>query len=98
MREQHVLTLMDALNRMTAQPAGRLGTAAKGRIEVGADADVTVFDAARAIDRATFQDPAQYSEGIRFVLVAGTPVVRDGAPVEGAAPGKGVRRKSGSEQ
>ena len=97
-REQHVLTLMDALNRMTAEPAGRLGIAAKGRIEVGADADVTVFDAARVIDRATFQDPAQYSEGIRFVLVAGTPVVRDGAPVEGAAPGKGVRRKSGSEQ
>ena len=97
-REQHVLTLMDALNRMTAKPAGRLGIAAKGRIEVGADADVTVFDAARVIDRATFQDPAQYSEGIRFVLVAGTPVVRDGAPVEGAAPGKGVRRKSGSEQ
>ncbi|MGP8246789.1 MAG: amidohydrolase family protein [Bryobacteraceae bacterium] len=91
-REQHALTLMDALNRMTALPAARLGIATKGRIEVGADADVTVFDAARVIDRATFQDPAQYSEGMRFVLVGGTPVVRDGGLVESAVPGRGLRR------
>jgi dihydroorotase len=91
-REQHVISLMDALNRMTALPAARLGISTKGRIQVGADADVAVFDPARVIDRATFQDPAQYSEGMRFVLVAGTPVVRNGALVEGVNPGKGLRR------
>jgi N-acyl-D-aspartate/D-glutamate deacylase len=91
-REQHIITLMDALNRMTALPAARLSISTKGRIEVGADADVAVFDPARVIDRATFQDPAQYSEGMRFVLVAGTPVVRNGALVEGVNPGKGLRR------
>jgi dihydroorotase len=93
-REQHAITLMDALNRMTALPAGRLGMTTKGRIQAGADADVTVFDPARVIDRATFQDPAQYSEGIRFVVVGGTPVVRDGALVDGVTPGKSLRRKT----
>jgi dihydroorotase len=91
-REQHVLTLMDALRRMTLAPADRLGTAAKGRIAVGADADLAVFDAARVTDRATFENPAQYSEGMVYVLVNGVPVVRDGALVEGVAPGRGVRR------
>ncbi len=91
-REQHTLTLMEALRRMTVMPAGRLGLKSKGRIAVGADADLTVFDPARVIDRATFQNPAQYSEGIEYVLVNGTPVVSRSALVEGAAPGKGVRR------
>jgi dihydroorotase len=91
-REQHTLTLMEALRRMTVMPAGRLGLKSKGRIAVGADADLTVFDPARVTDRATFQNPAQYSEGIEYVIVNGTPVVSHGALVEGAAPGKGVRR------
>jgi N-acyl-D-aspartate/D-glutamate deacylase len=83
---------MEALRRMTVMPAGRLGLKSKGRIAVGADADLTVFDPARVTDRATFQNPAQYSEGIEYVIVNGTPVVSHGALVEGAAPGKGVRR------
>jgi dihydroorotase len=91
-REQHVLTLMDALRRMTVAPADRLGMQAKGRIAVGADADMAVFDAARVTDRATFENPAQYSEGMVYVLVNGVPVVRGGALVEGVAPGRGVRR------
>ena len=91
-REEHVLSLMDAVRRMTVMPADRLGLKNKGRLAVGADADITVFDAARVIDRATFEKPAQYSEGIEYVLVDGTPVVNRGELVEGVLPGKGVRR------
>jgi N-acyl-D-aspartate/D-glutamate deacylase len=91
-REQHVLTLMEALRKMTAAPAERLGIRSKGRIAVGADADLAVFDAARVMDRATFENPAQYAEGMVHVLVNGVPVVRDGSPVIGVAPGRGLRR------
>jgi dihydroorotase len=91
-REQHVLTLMEALRKMTLAPADRLAIESKGRIAVGADADIAVFDAARVTDRATFENPAQYSEGMRYVLVNGVPVVRNGSLVEGIAPGRGVRR------
>ena len=91
-REQHALTLMDAVRKMTVMPADRLGIRTKGRMAVGADADITVFDAARVIDRATFENPAQYSEGIEYVLVNGTLVVKGGELVEGVAPGLAVRR------
>jgi N-acyl-D-aspartate/D-glutamate deacylase len=64
----------------------------KGRLAVGADADVTIFDPARVIDRATFAEPARSSDGIQHVLVGGTFVVRDGALVDTARPGKPVRR------
>jgi N-acyl-D-aspartate/D-glutamate deacylase len=91
-REQHALTLMEALRKMTLAPAGRLGIHSKGRIAVGADADLAVFDAARVIDRATFENPAQYAAGMVYVLVNGVPVVRDSSLVEGVAPGRGLRR------
>lgn len=91
-REQHALTLMDALRKMTAMPADRLGMPEKGRIAVGADADITVFDPARVIDRATFEKPARYSEGIPYVLVNGTLAVNHGELVDGVAPGQPVRR------
>ena len=91
-REQHALSLMDALRKMSLLPAERLGIQSKGRLQVGADADVTVFDPERVIDKATFENPAQYSEGIPFVVVNGTLVVRDGKLVEGVAPGRGVRK------
>ena len=91
-REQHALTLMDALRKMTVMPADRLGMKNKGRIAVGADADITVFDPATVIDRATFENPAQYSEGIPYVLVNGTLVVNRGQLVEGVFPGQGLRR------
>jgi N-acyl-D-aspartate/D-glutamate deacylase len=91
-REEHALTLMDALRKMTAMPADRLGIQSKGRIAVGADADITVFDAARVVDRATFENPAQYSEGIPYVLVNGILVVKGGELVEGVQPGRPVRR------
>lgn len=96
-REQQVVSLMDAIRKMSLLPAQRLekvvpGMRLKGRIKVGADADITVFDPATVIDRATFEQPAQYSTGIRHVLVGGVFVVRDETIVEGVKPGKAIRR------
>jgi len=90
-REQHALGLMDALRKMSLMPAQRLGIQTKGRLQVGADADITVFDPDKVIDRATFENPAQYSEGVSYVLVNGTFVVKDGRLQEGVAPGRGLR-------
>lgn len=64
----------------------------KGRLRVGADADITVFDAATVIDRATYEKPDQPSAGIVHVLVNGTRVVRAGELVPGALPGQAIRR------
>ena len=91
-REQKALTLMDALRKMAYMPAERLHLSNKGRIQPGADADVTVFDPERVLDKATFDNPAQYSEGIPYVLVAGQFVVRDGKIQENVLPGRGVRQ------
>lgn len=95
-RERGVLSLEDAIRKMTLLPAQRLEDVApamkrKGRIQVGADADLTLFDAARVIDVATFENPAQYSVGIVHVMVNGTFVVRDQQLVGGVAPGVAVR-------
>lgn len=95
-REKHLMPLMEALRKMTILPARRLegyvpGMKRKGRLAVGADADITVFDPATVIDRATFKEPTTPSAGIPFVLVNGTFVVRDGVIVKGAVPGKPVR-------
>jgi N-acyl-D-aspartate/D-glutamate deacylase len=95
-REEKTLDLMTALRKMTLMPAQRLQKRApmfkdKGRIREGADADITVFDPQRIIDKATFDDPLQYSSGIQFVLVNGVPVVSNGELVEGAFPGRPAR-------
>ena len=91
-REQHALSLMDAVRKMSLMPADRLGMRNKGRLAVGADADITIFDPARVTDRATFEKPAQYSEGIPFVIVNGSPVVERGELVKDLNPGQAVRR------
>ena len=64
---------------------------AKGRLRVGADADVTIFDAAKVIDRSTYREPAVPPDGIRYVIVGGVPVVAEGQAVKGVAPGRAVR-------
>jgi N-acyl-D-aspartate/D-glutamate deacylase len=95
-REEKALDLMTALRKMTLMPAQRLEKRApifkdKGRIRVGSDADITIFDPERIIDKATYEEPLQYSEGIQFVLVNGVAVVRDGQLVEGVFPGLAAR-------
>ena len=95
-REQKLLTLMDALRKMTLLPARRLEAVAtamknKGRVRVGADADLAIFDPQTVADSAKFGDPAKYSVGFRYVLVAGVPVVSDGQLQTGVSPGRAVR-------
>jgi N-acyl-D-aspartate/D-glutamate deacylase len=95
-REARALSLMDAIRKMTLMPAERLQNRApvmrrKGRLRVGADADVTVFDPARVIDRSTYAEPTLPAEGIAYVVVNGSLVVSKGALVDGVNPGLPVR-------
>lgn len=95
-RETKQLSLNEALRKMTLMPAQRLEKLApvfrnKGRLKVGADADVTVFDAATVSDRSTYKQPALPSVGFRHVIVNGVPVVTDGSVNGGVFPGQGMR-------
>ena len=95
-REKKALTLMDALTKMTLMPAQRLERRVpsmknKGRIRIGADADLTIFDPQSITDRSTFQEPAKYADGIKFVLVNGIPIVKDGQLQSGISPGRPIR-------
>jgi len=98
-REERALELMDALARMTIRPARRLepfvpAMANKGRIRVGADADLTIFDPETVIDRATYASPSLASEGFAFVLVNGVVVLDGGELVEGARPGRAIEGRA----
>jgi N-acyl-D-aspartate/D-glutamate deacylase len=95
-RDQGVLTLPDAVSKMTLMPARRLersapGMRRKGRLQRGADADIVVFDPEAVIDRATFATPDRRSEGMRYVMVAGHLVVSDGELVDDERPGRPIR-------
>ena len=88
--------LMDALRKMTLLPAQRLEARVpamrqKGRLRVGADADITIFDPAMVLDRSTYREPSLSPVGIQHVLVNGVSVVANGHAIEGVAPGKAVR-------
>ena len=95
-REMGVLSLMQALRKMTIMPARRLeefvpSMSRKGRVQVGADADITVFDPDVVIDNATFEHPMQYSSGFKHVLVGGIFVVKDGEFEKDSFPGKPIQ-------
>ena len=95
-REARALSLMDAIRKMTLLPAQRLEARVpamrqKGRLSVGADADITIFDAASVMDRSTYREPSLSPVGIQHVIVDGVSVVANGQAVEGVAPGKPVR-------
>lgn len=95
-REEKLLSLNEGLRKITLMPAQRLETIApafknKGRICVGADADITIFDPEKIIDKATYNEPAISSKGISYVLVNGTIVVNNGLLQEDLFPGKPVR-------
>jgi len=95
-RETHALSLMDAIRKMTLMPAQRLyarvpAMRQKGRLRVGADADITIFDPGAVMDRSTYREPSLSPAGIQHVIVNGVSVVANGQAVEGVAPGKAVR-------
>ena len=89
-REQRILTLEDAVRKMTGAVAERLSIGDRGELREGMYADVMLFDPNTIIDKATYEKPHQLSVGVRYVLVNGVPVVSDGK-VTGAKPGKIVR-------
>ena len=92
-REEKLLSLEEAVRRITSLPAGRLGLSDRGVLREGAFADITVFDPAAIASPATFTDPHQTSVGITYVLVNGRPVIENGEH-NGQLPGRALRRPS----
>jgi N-acyl-D-amino-acid deacylase len=86
-RDLGVLTLPEAIRRMTSLPASRLGFSDRGVIKTGAVADLVVLDPTRIADKSTYDEPWQLSVGVEHVLVAGQPVLSDGMPT-GRRPGR----------
>jgi len=89
-REAKLLSLEEAVRKMTSLPAQRVGLRERGILKAGFYADVVVFDPTTVIDKATFENPHQYSEGIQLVLVNGQPVWREGT-FAGNLPGRVLR-------
>ena len=97
-REEKTIGLMEAIRKMTLLPAKRMEKIApvmksKGRMQVGCDADITIFDPKTVRDKATFEKGLAFSEGIQHVLVNGVPVIKNGDTVEGVFPGEPVYGK-----
>ena len=89
-RDEKLLTLEDAIRKMTSRPAARVGLRDRGLLRPGMAADVAVFDPATIHDVATFEDPNHYSVGVKYVAVNGTLVVSDGH-ITDARPGRPLR-------
>jgi dihydroorotase/N-acyl-D-amino-acid deacylase len=89
-REEHLMSLEDAIRKFTSLPAGRMRLADRGVLKAGMWADVVVFDADSVRDKATFAEPNQLAEGMAWVLVNGVPVIADGKAT-GALPGRVLR-------
>jgi N-acyl-D-aspartate/D-glutamate deacylase len=95
-RQGHVIPLMEGLAKMTIDPARLLDAQApemqkKGRLQIGSDADITVFDPAKIIDTATISDPSSYSKGIDWVVVAGRIVKSPGGLFKEHIPGEPIK-------
>ena len=89
-REEKIMTLQEAVRRMTTLPASNLKLVKRGSLKVGNYADVVVFDPAQVQDKATFEMPHQYAEGINHVFVNGVQVLNNGNHT-GATPGRSIR-------
>jgi len=94
-REENVIDLNTAIEKMTLLPAKRLETIApkmrlKGRMQEGADADITIFNPETVIDKATFEKGLEFSAGIEYVMVNGTFILKNGKTVPGIFPGQPV--------
>ncbi|MDB9815603.1 D-aminoacylase [Gammaproteobacteria bacterium] len=89
-RDRNILSLEEAVRKMTSLPAQILSIDNRGLIQEGYYADITIFDASTVTDKATFEDPHQYAEGIYSVLVNGVIVVENGAH-NGSKPGRVLR-------
>jgi N-acyl-D-amino-acid deacylase len=90
-REEGVLTLEDAVRKMTAAPAARAGLADRGLLAPGKIADVMLFDPRTIVDHATYDEPSRYAQGVDSVLVAGRVVLERGR-MTGALPGRALAR------
>jgi dihydroorotase/N-acyl-D-amino-acid deacylase len=89
-REEHVLTLAEAIRKMTALPAQRMGLSRRGTLAKGMWADIAIFDPAKLSAPATFENPRQLARGMAYVLVNGVPVIAQGR-MTAALPGKVLR-------
>jgi N-acyl-D-amino-acid deacylase len=86
-RERNIISLEEAIRKMTSLPASILSIQNRGLIKEGYYADITIFDADNIIDKATFEDPHQYAIGVDFVLINGSIVVEEGSH-NGNRPGR----------
>jgi N-acyl-D-amino-acid deacylase len=91
-RDEGILPLEEAIRKMSALPADRLGLRDRGRIEKNLAADIVIFDPKIVIDKATYSDPHQFPEGINYVIVNGKVVVKDGVHT-GVKPGIALFKK-----
>ena len=91
MRDERVLSLEEAVRKITSLPADFHGIADRGRLVAGARADVAIFDAVAIRDRSDWDHPQRFAEGMLHVIVNGVPVLRDGE-MTGEAPGAVVRQ------
>ena len=89
-REEHAITIEDAIRKFSALPAQRMRLTDRGVLKHGMWADVVIFDPATVADKATFENPSQYSVGMEYVLVNGVPVIAEGK-MTGLLPGKVLR-------
>ena len=91
-RDRQLLRIEDAVRKMTSLNAAKLGITDRGILRPGAYADITLFDPKTVIDRATYEKPFAYNDGIEWVIVNGVPVLEPGGKHTGATPGRTLRR------